>query len=199
MKKPRSRSGTAGPRSHRVDTRRGMLRYDFVRSSNTSTTYSAIRPCHSMIPIRRSHACVPSASPGISIPAGILPDMAFQRRVAKQIGMKQHSGIAFRVFMAGGRDLKHLSRNDELQRVPCAFFIRTAKQGVKIARHTQVFAQAVAGQIGQTCQGMQRLLPREFVEQTYRHHIRFANTFFLSVYDAKLSRRRSGGDIRITD
>lgn len=28
----------------------------------------AIRPCHSMIPIRRSHACVPSASPGISIP-----------------------------------------------------------------------------------------------------------------------------------
>ncbi len=100
---------------------------------------------------------------------GIIVDMPFQRCVAKQVGMKNHTRIAFRVAVERGGYLEHFSRIDQPQGSLHPVFIRPANQCVEIARHTQVLAQLVAGQIGKTDQRVQRFLPRELIEQIYRN------------------------------
>lgn len=100
---------------------------------------------------------------------GIIVDMPFQRGVAKQVGVEYHTHIAFRVAVERGGYFEHLSRIDQPQGSLHPIFIRPANQRVEIARHTQVLAQLVAGQIGETNQRVQRFLPRELIEQIYRN------------------------------
>ena len=100
---------------------------------------------------------------------GIIVDMSFQRCVAKQVGMKNHTRIASRVAVEHGGYLEHFPRIDQPQGSLHPVFIRSANQCVKIARHTQVFAQLVAGQIGKPDQRVQRFLSHELIEQIYRN------------------------------
>ncbi len=104
-------------------------------------------------------------------PSGIIVDMLFQRCVTKQVGMKNHSRITFRIAVERGGYLEHLTGIDQSQRSPIPVFIRPSNQCVEIARSVQILAQSVAGQIGKTDQWMQRLLSREFIKQIYRNNI----------------------------
>jgi len=110
-------------------------------------------------------------SPMTAATGGIIVDMPFQRCVAEQVGMEYHTGITLCIEMKCGRYFEHLPRIDQLQGIPCPIFDRPANQRVEIARHTQVLAQLVTGQIGKTDQWMQRLLSCESVEQIYRNDI----------------------------